>query len=84
MFLACQHQAEKEKEVARIEAEKKKMVAEIEAEALLITANAEAEANRILSDSLTERLIKLREIEKWDGKLPTVYGDGTTSIVQVP
>lgn len=77
-------QAEKDREVAKIQAEKNKEVAEIEAEQLLISANAEAEANRIVSESLTDRLIEKQKLEKWDGKLPTVYGDSATSIVQVP
>jgi regulator of protease activity HflC (stomatin/prohibitin superfamily) len=77
-------QAEKDREVAKIQAEKNKEVAEIEAEQLLISANAEAEANRIVSESLTDRLIEKQKLEKWDGKLPTVYGDSATPIVQVP
>ena len=76
-------QAEKEKTVAKIQAEKNKEVAEIEAERLLISANAEAEANRIISESLTDRLIEQQEIEKWDGKLPTVVGGDNTVLKDI-
>lgn len=67
-------QAEKDREVARIQAEKDKEVAQINAEQLLITANAEAEANRIVSESLTDKLIEKQKIEKWDGQYPKVMG----------
>lgn len=67
-------QAEKDKEVARIQAEKDKEVAQINAEQILITANAEAEANKIVSESLTDRLIEKQKIEKWNGTLPKVSG----------
>lgn len=73
-------QAEKDREVAKIQAEQKKEVAQIEAERLLVTANAEAEANRIVSESLTDRLIEKQKLEKWDGKLPHVSGNSTPII----
>ena len=73
-------QAEKDREVAKIQAEQKKEVAQIEAERLLVTANAEAEANRIVSESLTDRLIEKQKLEKWDGKLPQVSGNSTPII----
>lgn len=73
-------QAEKDREVAKIQAEQKKEVAQIEAERLLVTANAEAEANRIVSESLTDRLIEKQKLEKWDGKLPYVSGNSTPII----
>ena len=76
-------QAEKDKEVAMIQANKDKAVAEIEAEKLLITANAEAEANRIVSESLTDKLIEQQKIEKWNGKLPTVMGNDATVLKDI-
>ena len=52
--------------------------AEAEAKAIIIAAEAQAEANRILSESLTDKILKQMYYEKWDGKLPTVYGaEGT-------
>lgn len=59
--------------------------AEAEAQAILIAAQAEAEANRLLSESLTSALLEKMYYEKWDGKLPYIYGgDGMTPIVNVP
>lgn len=76
-------QAEKDREVAKIQAEKNKEVAEIEAEQLLISANAEAEANRIVSESLTDRLIEKQKLEKWDGQYPKVMGTNSTVLTDI-
>lgn len=57
--------------------------AEAEAKAMLLLAEAEAKANKLLSDSLTPEILAQLYYEKWDGKLPHVYGsDGT--IIQIP
>ena len=50
--------------------------AEAEAQALIIAAEAEAEANRILVESLTPELLEKMKLDKWDGQLPDVVGDG--------
>ena len=76
-------QAEKDREVAKIQAEKEKEVAEIEAQALLISANAEAEANRIISESLTSELLEQQKLEKWNGELSKVTGEGSNVIVDI-
>lgn len=51
-------------------------IAKAEAEALKIAAEAEANANDILEKSLTDNIIKKSLLDKWDGKLPTVVGNG--------
>lgn len=57
--------------------------AQAEAEAILIAAKAQAEANRLLSESLTDKILAKMYYEKWDGKLPYLYGaDGT--LIEVP
>ena len=57
--------------------------AEAEAQAMLLAAEAQAEANRILAESLTDEILAQMYYEKWDGKLPYLYGaDGT--LIQVP
>ena len=57
--------------------------AEAEAQAILIAAEAQAEANRVLAESLTDEILAQMYYEKWDGKLPYLYGaDGT--LIQVP
>jgi regulator of protease activity HflC (stomatin/prohibitin superfamily) len=58
--------------------------AQADAEAVLIEARAQAEANRLLSESLTDKILAKMYYEKWNGILPTVYGDGANTIVQVP
>lgn len=58
--------------------------AEAEAQAMIMLAEAEAAANDLLSKSLTQALLEKMYYEKWDGKLPYIYGDDTTPIVQVP
>lgn len=59
--------------------------AEAEAQAMIMIAEAEAKANDLLSQSLTDNLLEKMYFEKWDGKLPTIYGgEGMTSIVQIP
>lgn len=72
--------AEQEKEVATINAEKAKIKAEGEAEAVRIRAEAEAEANKKIADSLTLELIEKQRIDKWNGDVPMVSGDGTPII----
>lgn len=76
---------ENEKKIAQAEAEAaaklKEAQAEIDiakakAEALKIAAQAEAEANQIIAESLTEDIISKLLVDKWDGKMPTVAGNG--------
>ena len=55
--------------------------AEAEAKAIIMTAEAQAEANRILAESLTDRILKQMYYEKWDGKLPEVMADDGTSVI---
>lgn len=50
--------------------------------AKLIKSKAEAEANDTLEKSLTDKILKEKYIEKWDGKLPSVMtGDDGSSIM---
>mgnify|MGYP003532642743 CR=1 FL=1 len=57
--------------------------AEAEAQALIMLAEAQAEANRVLAESLTDEILSQMYYEKWDGKLPYLYGADDT-LVQVP
>jgi isocitrate dehydrogenase len=57
--------------------------AQAEAEAMKILAQAQADANKLLADSITDEILAQMYYERWDGKLPHVYGsDGT--IIQIP
>lgn len=67
--------AERNAEAQAIKNETAIRQAEAEAEALAVSSAAEAEANRILSSSVTDKILEMKKIEKWDGKLPQVTGD---------
>lgn len=66
--------AEQKKIAVQAEAEQKKVAAEAEAASITAIAEAQAEANLKLAGSITEILVKYEQINKWDGKLPTVSG----------
>jgi regulator of protease activity HflC (stomatin/prohibitin superfamily) len=51
-------------------------IAKAEAEARMIAAEGEAKANEIVSASITDKILEKNTIEKWDGKLPVVSGNG--------
>ena len=76
--------AEADKQVAITNAEAaakaKQIAAEADAEATLTQAKAEAEANRMLNESLSDNVIRNKTIEKWNGSLPFVSGDGKAII----
>jgi regulator of protease activity HflC (stomatin/prohibitin superfamily) len=65
--------AENEVKTAEARAKIKVATAEGNAQAMLTSAKAEAEANRMKQVTLTQLLLQLEYINKWDGKLP-VYG----------
>jgi len=64
---AQQNALKAEQDLARIK---------IEAEQKVAQAEAEAESYRLKSQELTEELIKMAMIDKWDGQLPKVVSDG--------
>lgn len=66
--------------IAEAEAKKKTIAAEAEATATLTEANAQAEANKLLSNSLSELIIKYEQISKWNGELPKVMSDAASLI----
>lgn len=69
-------QAEAEAE-ARLKAAQAEIdIAKAQAEAKKIAAEGEAEANKIVSDSITDRIIDKIYADTWDGKLPSVIGNG--------
>lgn len=46
-------------------------------------AKGEAEVQRLLRDNLTAELLERQAIEKWNGKLPLIVGDGSKNILDV-
>jgi regulator of protease activity HflC (stomatin/prohibitin superfamily) len=69
--------AEQAKLKADYENEKEIAKAEAEAKAIKIKAEAQAEANRILTQSLTDKVLESKFYDTWDGKLPQVMGEGS-------
>lgn len=51
-------------------------IAKAQAEAKKIAAEAEAEANKIIDASVTDKIIEKTYADSWDGKMPTVVGNG--------
>lgn len=52
-----------------------------ENERIISEAEAKAEANRILSESLTDEVLRQQYYEKWDGKLPSVMAGADNGII---
>jgi hypothetical protein len=58
--------------------------AQAEAEAIIIAAEAQAKANETLAKSITDAILEQMYYEKWDGKLPNVYGADGGVLIQTP
>lgn len=58
--------------IAEAEAKKKVIAADADAKAIQTKADAQAKANKVLTQSLSDKLINYQAIEKWDGVLPKV------------
>jgi prohibitin 1 len=71
--------AEQRSKQASYEAEK----ASQDAQAEINKAKGQAEAQRLLMQSLSGPLLKLRAIEKWDGHFPAVMGSGTLPMLDL-
>jgi len=81
--------AETEKQTAitkaQAEGETIRIKAQADADTILIKAEAEADANKILSESLTDKVLEYTKLEKWDGILPKVMtgGDGASTLISI-
>lgn len=73
-------QRENELQTAAAQAQIEREKARGEADALVIQAEGQAKANRLVSDSLSDRLVQYKTIQTWDGKLPHVTGQNTPFI----
>ena len=65
----------------KFSSEMKLTTQENENQRIISEAEAKAEANRILSQSLTDEVLKKQFYEKWDGELPNVMGDSNGIII---
>lgn len=75
--------AKRDRERAEVERETELIKADKDAKAVLIRAEGIAKANRAVQDSLTGAIIKLRQIERWDGHLPKVTGSGILPMIDL-
>ncbi len=77
---------EKEQQLMEAEADAKKQViaAEAEAKAKLKRAEAEAEANEKINASLNGNILTYQQIQKWDGKYPSVVSSDSSILIDVP
>lgn len=73
--METEQKAERAKIEAQAAADIAKINADAEAYAVKIQAEAQAEANKKISESLTQELINYNQVNRWDGKLPTVTSD---------
>lgn len=71
--------AKAEQEKLTVEAENKVKLAEYR----LREKELQAKANAVESNSLTPQLLRKLAIEKWDGKLPQVQGNGANTFVNL-
>lgn len=74
------------KQIAEQEAKKGEFLAlkaAKEAEAKVNLAKGEAEVQRLLRNNLTSELLERQAIEKWNGKLPLIVGDGGKNLLDL-
>lgn len=80
--------------IAQAEAERARIKAEAEAEQKLIRAKADADAVKVSADAeayrlqqenahITDATIRKAMVERWDGKLSIISGDGAASFIDV-
>ena len=64
-----------------IKTEQELLKAQLEAEKKITEAKATAEANSLLQQTLTDKVLMEKFIERWDGVLPSTYaGEDITAI----
>lgn len=54
--------------------------AKSEAQAILINAQAQSDGNKLLQASISEPLIEMKRVEKWDGHMPQFTGSSNPNI----
>ena len=74
-----------EAQVRKTEAEAKQRVAQAqgEAEAKKLSADAEAYFNKTVAASITEEYVQYKALEKWNGELPQMMGNGAVPFINV-
>ena len=54
--------------------------AKSQGQAILISATSQSDANKLLQNSMNDKLIEMKRIERWDGHLPTFTGSSNPNI----
>lgn len=74
------------KQVAEQEAKQagfRVLKAQREAEVKISLAKGEAEAQRLIRETLSSEVIRKQAVERWDGKLPIIVGDGSSKLLEL-
>lgn len=79
--LKAEYENETKIALAEADAKAKLVEAEAAAQAKLVEAEAEQKANDMLEQSITSKILQKTYLDKWDGKLPSVMGDGNLDIM---
>jgi regulator of protease activity HflC (stomatin/prohibitin superfamily) len=82
-LLKTKTEQEQAKVIAKTEAEKKVIAANAEAEAILAEAQAQADANKLLEESISNKVIAYEQIQKWNGVMPKVTGSDSGLLINV-
>ena len=69
--------------IAEANAKQKVIAAKAQAEAILAEAQAQADANKLLEESLSEKVIAYEQIQKWDGVMPKVTGSDGGMLIDI-
>jgi len=77
-------QAEYTAQKATADAKAKVNEAKGDAEATLTKAKAQAESQKLLRETVTDKVLMLKAIEKWDGTVPQVMGSGSNLLFNIP
>lgn len=80
-LLKTQTEQEQAIVIAEADAKQKVIAANAEAEAILAEAQAQADANKLIEDSLSEKVIAYEQIQKWNGVMPKVTGSDSNGLL---
>lgn len=83
-LLKTQTEQEQAIVIAEANAKQKVIAANAQAEAILAEAQAQADANKLLEESLSDKVIAYEQIQKWNGVMPKVTsGDSNGMLINI-
>jgi len=77
----AQNEAKAREAKAQGEANAVKIAAQGEADAKLLVARATAKSNNLVSQSLTDKILKMEKIKKWNGTVPKLVGSEKSQFI---